>query len=371
MGRVGRGVAAAAAIVVAVSVDATAAAAAQVVEPLGPVVVIAHRGASYDAPEHTLPAYHRAVEVGTDFLECDLQLTKDQVLVCVHDTTVDRTSDGTGRVDAFTLDELRQLDFGTWFNEATPARARPEYAGTRIVTLEEQLACYRAYAPTMRFHLETKAPAEYGGRMEPLLVDLLRRHGLLDTGDAQTSTIVIQSFELDSLVAVKALAPTLPTAWLWQVPPPEAFTGDIPDSVDIVAPYTLHVQADLTLVPRLHAAGKPVHVWTVDDPLEMDRLLALGVDGIFSNRPDVLRARVDAAGVGVPAAQRANPSSLPTGCPVMNTAAAPASALPPASSVGAADDRRLPATGPPALADAGWALLLAAALLRRVLYSQG
>jgi glycerophosphoryl diester phosphodiesterase len=342
---------------------------AQVVEPLGPVVVIAHRGASYDAPEHTLPAYHRAVEVGTDFLECDLQLTEDEVLVCVHDTTVDRTSDGAGRVDAFTLEELRRLDFGSWFNQATPERARPEFAGLRIVTLEEQLTCYRAFAPTMRFHLETKAPAEYGGRMEPLLVDLLRRLGLLSTGDAQTSTIVIQSFELASLEAIKALAPTLPTAWLWQVPPPEAITGDIPDTVDIVAPYTLHVQGDLTLVSRLHAAGKPVHVWTVDDPLEMDQLLALGVDGIFSNRPDVLRQRVDAAGTGVPAAQRANPAALPAGCPAPAAAAAPEQP-PPASSVGAAGGRRLPSTGPTAPVELGGVLLIAAALLRRVLYSR-
>ena len=338
-------------------VGATAApAVGQTAEPLEPVVVIAHRGASFDFPEHTLPAYHRAVEVGADFLECDLQLTKDEVLVCVHDTTVDRTSDGTGRVDSFTLDELRRLDFGSWFGS--------EFAGLRVVTLEEQLVCYSAYAPTMRFHLETKAPAEYDGRMEPLLVALLERLGLLSTGDSRTSTIVVQSFELDSLVAVKALAPTLPTAWLWSVPPPEAFTGAIPDTVDVVAPINLHVETDPTLVTRMHAAGKPVHTWTVDDPNEMDVLLALGVDGIFSNRPDLLRERVDAAGTGVPASDRANPASLPPGCPSPQPATTPAAPTTAPSAVGAQSDARLPATGAAQPVELGLALLLAAAALR-------
>jgi hypothetical protein len=101
----------------------------------------------------------------------------------------------------------------------------------------------------------------------------------------------------------------------------------------------------------------------------MDRLLALGVDGIFSNRPDVLRQRVDAAGTGVPAAQRANPVALPEGCPAPGAAAAPVQ-TPPASSVGAAGGRRLPSTGPTAPVELGGVLLITAALLRRVLYSR-
>ena len=93
----------------------------------------------------------------------------------------------------------RQLDIGSWFNAANPSRAKPEYAGARIVTFEGQLSCYLRHNPRMRFHVETKAPAEYGGKMEPALVALLTRMGLLSTGnnDIQTSTVVIQSFELD------------------------------------------------------------------------------------------------------------------------------------------------------------------------------
>ena len=105
------------------------AAAVPVEQPLGPVLVLAHRGASYDAPEHTRPAYDKAMRDGTDFLECDLQLTQDGVLVCVHDTTVDRTTGGehSGRVDSYTLAELRAMDFGSWFNEDNPERAKAGY----------------------------------------------------------------------------------------------------------------------------------------------------------------------------------------------------------------------------------------------------
>jgi glycerophosphoryl diester phosphodiesterase len=283
-------------------------------EPLGPVLVVAHRGASGEAPEHTFAAYDLAVEQDTDVLECDLQLTADEVLVCVHDLTVDRTTGGQaqGRVDSYTLDELRAMDFGSWFG--------PDFAGASIVPFEEQLRCYRALNPTMRFYVETKAPADYGGRMEPLLVDLLERLELVPEGgeaDAQDAPVIVQSFEHDSLAAVKALAPSLPTAWLWSVPPPEVVAGEIPDDVDVLAPAAAAVLADPTLVQLAHDGGRPVHVWTVDDPGAMGQLLDLGVDGMFTNQPAVLRGAVDERDLGVPATQRANPApgSFEHGCP--------------------------------------------------------
>jgi glycerophosphoryl diester phosphodiesterase len=250
-------------------------------------VVIAHRGASAEAPEHTRAAYDRAVRQGADVMECDLQLTRDEVLVCVHDTTVDRTASGTGtgRVDAHSLAELRRMDFGSWFD--------PEFAGERVVTFDEQLRRYGTRPG--RFYAETKAPAEYGGRMEPALVDLLREHDLVPEGkaDAARAPVIVQSFDLESLRAVKRLAPSLPTAWLFVAPPPELATG-IPDEVDVLAPAADWVRGHPELVEQAHAADREVHVWTVDDPAEMDALLDLGVDGIFSNTPATLRARVDA-----------------------------------------------------------------------------
>jgi glycerophosphoryl diester phosphodiesterase len=265
------------------------------VTPLGaaeepaPPLVIAHRGASQEAPEHTLAAYDLAVRQEADVLECDLQMTADEVLVCVHDTTVDRTAGGTGtgRVDAHTLAELRAMDFGAWKG--------PEFAGERIVTFEEQLRRYRD-GRAGRFYVETKAPGEYGGRMEPALVDLLGRLDLVPAGEADPdrAPVIVQSFDPASLEAVKRLAPSLPTAWLLPALPVD-FPAGVPETVDVLAPSADVVLADPGIVAEAHASGRPVHVWTVDDPAEMDRLLELGVDGIFTNTPDALRARVPVA----------------------------------------------------------------------------
>lgn len=271
------------------------------------VLVIGHRGASADAPEHTIEAYDRAVEQGADVLECDLQLTKDEVLVCVHDTTVDRTTGGMaqGRVEDFTLEQLRAMDFGSWFD--------PAFAGAQIVTLEEQLRCYSGI-DGIQLYVETKAPAEYQGRMEPILVDLLRRLDLVPGGRqaaVERSPVIVQSFDLASLQAVKRLAPSLPTAWLWAAPPPEISAGTIPTGVDVLAPNSAFLEGQPGFVTSSHAAGQDVHTWTVDDPAQIQRLVDMGVDGIFTNRPGVAREIVDRA-------QQTEPPRRPgfrRGCP--------------------------------------------------------
>lgn len=273
-----------------------------------PPLVIAHRGASAVAPEHTFAAYDRAVEQHADVIECDLQLTKDEVLVCLHDTTVDRTTGGTatGRVDSFTLEQLRAMDFGSWFG--------PEFAGASIVPFEEQLRCYRKAAPGAQFYAETKAPSEYGGRMEPALVKLLGRLDLVPKGSAnpRTAPVIIQSFERDSLDAVKQLAPSLPTAWLWVVPPAGApADGSLPAGIDVMAPTASYVVNRPEMVSQVHADGGEVHTWTVDDPAQMDQLLDAGVDGMFTNDSATLRAKIDAR-TGHAARK---PVTLEPGCP--------------------------------------------------------
>jgi glycerophosphoryl diester phosphodiesterase len=282
--------------------------------PAAPLV-IAHRGASAVAPEHTFAAYDRAVADHADVIECDLQLTKDGVLVCMHDTTVDRTTGGTatGRVDSFTLEQLRAMDFGSWFG--------PEFAGASIVPFEEQLRCYGDAG--VQFYAETKAPAEYGGRMEPALVELLRRLDLVPRGraDVGRSKVIVQSFDLSSLETVKRLAPSLPTAWLWNTPPTAVPT----QPVDVEAPTAAYLLAQPGFVDAAHRRGELVHTWTVDDPAQMEQLLDAGVDGIFTNHADVLRAIVDrrTSHAPRPAVDRA------PGCPgVAGTATAVSTAAP-------------------------------------------
>lgn len=297
---------------------------AQTVPVEGPQLDIGHRGASAYAPEHTFFAYDLAMSMGVDMLECDLFLTKDEVPVCIHDETVDRTSGGTstGRIDSYTLAELRQMDFGSWFNTTNPTYAKPEYAGASIVPFEEQLDCYLGHNPLMRFHVETKDSA--GGRAEAVLVELLTRKGLIATGDVangnvRSSTILMQSFDAASLERIKQLAPTLPTAFLFSVPDqttlPWLLTGTGPDYIDAFAPNSANLIADPTAVQRFHANGHDVHAWTVNDRQLMDLLLQQGVDGMFTNNPDLLREAIDARGTGTTPEQRGNPAEFARGCP--------------------------------------------------------
>ncbi|MBW3537486.1 MAG: glycerophosphodiester phosphodiesterase [Actinobacteria bacterium] len=263
-------------------------------EPLhGRVWVIAHRGASHDAPEHTYAAYDQAVTDGTDFLEHDLQMTRDGVLVCLHDPTVDRTSDGTGSVSELTLDELRALDFGSWFNQVNPDRAHPAFAGQEIVVFEEQLTRYRSNERTLRFHVETKfsksTPASdisSGSRtMELELVRILEANELLNP-DASAAPVVVQSFDPSSLTFINELTNDgVPTALLTPGPGPDA----LPPGVDIAAPNYRALLADPAYVERRHAQGNEVHTYTVDEPDQIRRLIEVGVDAIFTNRPGLLR----------------------------------------------------------------------------------
>jgi glycerophosphoryl diester phosphodiesterase len=276
-----------------------------------PQISIAHRGASAYAPEHTFFAYDLAMEMDVDMLECDALLTEDEVVVCIHDTTVDRTSNESGEVNSFTLAELREQDFGTWFGDE-------QYNGAKIVPFEEQLDCYLRHNPRMRFHVETKDSA--GGLAEQIIADMLTRKGLINTGDERTSTVLMQSFDKDSLQNIKAFAPTLPTAFLYAVPTDADvaqwhITGQGPDYIDAFAPNSAAITSDATLVTRYHAAGHDVHTWTVNTREQMDQLLNLGVDGIFTNNPDLLREAIDDLGSGTTKAYRNNPTDFERGCP--------------------------------------------------------
>jgi glycerophosphoryl diester phosphodiesterase len=258
-----------------------------------PVLVVGHRGASADAPEHTGPAYDRAMWAGGDVLECDVQITADDQLVCIHDGSVDRTTGGsvTGPVDSFTLAELRSMDFGAWFG--------PEFAGARVVTLEEQITCYRSADPTMQFYVETKTQPEQGDRMESLLVELLGKLDAIPDGapDVRTSPVIIQSFDADSLTTVRRLAPSLPTAFLFNAPTAEIEAGQFPD-VEILAPNAVALADRPGFIDAAHSGGIEVHTWTVDDPAQMTRLVNAGVDGFFTNTPSTARTVVDQAGRG-------------------------------------------------------------------------
>jgi glycerophosphoryl diester phosphodiesterase len=257
------------------------------------VAVIAHRGASGYAPEHTFAAYDLAVEQGADYLEQDLQLTKDGQLVVLHDPTLDRTARGpaadcTGAVGDKTLEQLGACEVGSWFNEAHPDRADPAFAEERIPTLAQVLD---RYGPKVRYYIEVKAPEDQPG-IEDALLDLLAT-AELHSPDGDLPPVVIQSFSADSLRRIHERRPDLPLVQLIganAAPDGAALDGA---ALDEIARYAVgigpaSVLVDQALVDAADERCLDVHPYTVDDPAEMARLLALGVGGMFTDTPDRL-----------------------------------------------------------------------------------
>lgn len=265
-------------------------------EPEDVVLNVGHRGASGYAPEHTFAAYDLALRMGADYIEQDLQMTSDGVLVVLHDETLDRTArptaesgpgDCTGLVREKTLAQIKTCDVGSWFNEAYPQYARPEYVGLKIPTLEE---VFQRYRKSVNYYIETKSPEAAPG-MEEELLRLMDEYGLTRPA-AERWQVLIQSFSPASLQKVHALDPSLPLIQLFS----GAETGEtIQAKLDATAAYAVGIgpskdDVDAALVEAAHARCLDVHPYTVNESAEMERLIAAGVDGMFTNFPDRLDA---------------------------------------------------------------------------------
>jgi glycerophosphoryl diester phosphodiesterase len=254
------------------------------------VSVVAHRGASADRAEHTLEAYRRAVAVGADGLECDVRLTADGVLVCVHDRRVDRTSNGRGPVSALELADLAQLDFAASNRDEAPDRVGD---GGRVLTLEALLSYVHDCGRRVEVAVETKHPTRYAGLVERRLVDTLDRFGWAHPRRGEELPVRVMSFSWMSLRRMRWLAPSLPAVFLLERVPLRMRDGSLPAHVMIAGPSIEILRAHPGYVARVHRSGAAVHAWTVDEPADVDLCLRLGVDAIITNRPaDVLaRAR--------------------------------------------------------------------------------
>lgn len=255
------------------------------------VLNIGHRGASGLAPEHTFAAYDLALKQGADYIEQDLQQAADGTLVVIHDATLDRTARGpaencTGLVAEKTLEQLKTCDMGSWFNESHPDRAREEYEGLRIPTLDEVLARYRHRT---NYYIETKNP-DAADRMEERLVALLDEYNLLRSA-ADRWQVLVQSFSPGSLLRLHALQPDLPLIALFFG---SETSQTIQARLDAVAQYAVGIgpsknDVDAALVQAAHARCLDIHPYTVNESDEMRALIGLGVDGMFTNFP----ARLD------------------------------------------------------------------------------
>jgi len=252
-----------------------------------PVLNIGHRGASAYAPEHTFAAYDLALEQGADYIEIDLQMTADGVLVALHDKTLNRTADAPegvperycrGLVSKKTLEQIQMCDAGSWFS--------PEFAGEQIPTLEE---IFQRYGTSVNYYIETKNPDAAPG-MEEELVGLLGEYGLLpDPNEPANWQVLIQSFSAESLMKIHEMNEDLPLIRLYWAGTSKTIQRDL----DAVSEYAVGIgpykkDVDAALVEAAHEHCLAVHPYTVNTVEEMEALIALGVDGMFTNNPDLL-----------------------------------------------------------------------------------
>jgi glycerophosphoryl diester phosphodiesterase len=254
----------------------------------GVTLVVAHRGSSGAHAEHTLTAYEKALTEGADALECDVRLTRDGVLVCVHDRRIDRTSDGHGVVSTLELADLAELDFASWkagdqLLEASWEQAEQDH-GT-VLTLERLVQLSQDYDRPVELHIETKHPTRYGGLVERALLDLLARYGLASPVSRSVSRVTVMSFAATSLRRIHLMAPELPTVLLMARVPLRYRDGTLPPQIDIAGPSLDIVKTHPRYVERVHAAGNRLHVWTADSPEDIAFVLGLGVDAVITNHP--------------------------------------------------------------------------------------
>ncbi len=252
----------------------------------GPVLNIGHRGASGYAPEHTIEAYDLALEQGADYIEIDLQMTKDGVLVAMHDTTLNRTARARegepkrfcrGPVSNKTLEQLESCEVGSWFG--------PEYTGLEIPTLEEIFEYYEDQ--DVNYYIETKKPEAAPG-MEEELLRLMDEYGLIEPA-AKNWQVLIQSFSPESLMTIHEIEPSLPLIQLYWSGSSKTIQRDLESASTYavgIGPYKKDVNA--ALVDAAHELCLAVHPYTVNTVEEMESLISLGVDGMFTNFPDRL-----------------------------------------------------------------------------------
>lgn len=243
------------------------------------VVNYAHRGASGLAPENTMAAFEAAAAHGAHVVELDVRRTADGHLVVMHDPSPARTTNvaelfpdrAEAPVSDFTLAELRRLDAGGWRD--------PSYAGERIPTFDEAMDLFAQR--DLRVLLEVKAPGEYPGIAEQIVAELRSAYAGWLSG-----RMIVQSFDWEFMRALRSLLPRIPVGLLGA--PDVAQLSAYAGFVDHVNPPRSAATAEY--VESVHQWGMAVNVWTVDDPAEMSRLIASGVDGIITNRPDLLHA---------------------------------------------------------------------------------
>lgn len=254
--------------------------------------VVAHRGASHDNAEHTLGAYVAALDAGAEALECDVRLTADGHLVCVHDRDLRRTASSKGVVSTMELAELDELDFAAWKNpwadldDEAPAR---DERLDRVLTLRTLLETVADYDRRVEVAIETKHPTRYGGLVERRLVEQLRHLGW----DRPGSPARVMSFSWTALQRVERMTPDVPLVMLVEKARHWPMLRRVIGKDWLVGPGIRVLDEHRSLGPRITKAGHDLHVWTVNTPADLDLCLELGVKAVITDRPAYLLELLD------------------------------------------------------------------------------
>jgi glycerophosphoryl diester phosphodiesterase len=258
--------------------------------------VVAHRGASHEIAEHTLGAYVAALDVGAEALECDVRLTADGHLVCVHDRTLKRVARTSAAVSTMELAELAELDVASWKNpwidldDEAPDR---DEAFDRVLTLHTLLETVRDYSARsgrrVELAIETKHPTRYGGLVEKRLVETLAEFGW--TG--HDAPVRVMSFSYTALQRVERLAPDLQLVQLIERARNWAMLSRVMGPDWIVGPGIAELRDHPKLGRRIVASGRELHVWTVNKRPDLELCLDLGAKAVISDRPAYMLELLD------------------------------------------------------------------------------
>jgi len=250
------------------------------------IVALILTSAFFSVAENSLAAYVAAVEQGADAIECDVRMTSDGTLVCVHDRRIDRVSTGRGSVSSQTLGELEAYDYSrgddVWrdFEEPPSDESR-----TAVLTLRTLLTTMLDASKTIHFAIETKHPTRYGKYVEETITDMLRHFGLTRANGGGLPRARVMSFSLTAVRRVIDLSPSTPTVFLMEEVPRRYRDGSLPIGVEAAGVSIEVIREFPEYVAKVHDHGGLVHVWTVDERVDVDLCVGLGVDAIITNRP--------------------------------------------------------------------------------------
>ena len=246
-------------------------------QPRSQPLVIAHRGASAYAPENTLAAFKLAAEQEADAIELDVDLTHDGHVVVMHDATIDRTTDGHGRLSDLTLEEIRRVDAGAWKSA--------EFKGERVPLLEEVL---EAVGQRLLINIELKGMSLRGTGLEAKVAALIAQHDLIDR-------VIISSFNPFALRRVKRVNPYLACGLIHSPDLPiflrNAWLAPLIPGLNARHPH--HSQVSKAIVDRFHAQGLVVSAWTINQAGIARSMIQAGVDGMFGDDPVLLRETLE------------------------------------------------------------------------------